>query len=93
MDLLRKIIGALSPTCRQAARLQSDALDRPLPPSQRFGLWFHLLICKWCRRYGRQLRFMRQASQEHPDSLTAATPTTLPDDARKRIKETLRQNS
>jgi hypothetical protein len=44
----------LSPGCKTVTRLQSEALDRKLPLRQRLGLRGHLLLCQWCRRYGKQ---------------------------------------
>jgi len=79
----------ISPDCQEASRAQSEALDRPLPPSKRIGLWLHLLMCKWCRRYGQQIRFLRDAAHEHQDELTDATPQKLPADARERIRRKL----
>ena len=79
----------LMPTCRQTARLQSDALDRPLPLSKRIGLVFHLLVCRWCRRYGKQIRFLRQAVHEHHDEVAEATPRQLSPEASERLKRTL----
>jgi hypothetical protein len=80
----------LSPNCHEASRAQSEALDHPLPSSQRIGLWLHLLICKWCRRYGQQIRFLRNAALEHHDELTDAAPQKLPADARERIRRRLK---
>ena len=59
---LARVMAVLSPNCRQASRLQSEALDHKLPVLQRVGLRIHLLLCKWCRRYGKQIRFLRDAS-------------------------------
>src|SRR5215831_12845564 len=81
--------GALLPTCRDAARLQSEALDVKLCFSKRLGLGIHLLICKWCRRYGKQIRLLHEAASEHPDSFTAAVPQQLSPEARERIKQRL----
>jgi hypothetical protein len=90
---LRSKIGdikaALMPDCRDASRIQSEQLERPLPATRRFGLFVHLLICKWCRRYGRQIRFMRSAAHEHPEKLAEADSRPLSDDARERIKSRL----
>jgi hypothetical protein len=79
----------LSPTCRDASRLQSEALDTKLSLSKRFGLSLHLLICKWCRRYGKQVRFLREAAHEHPENLAEAVPQKLSAEARERIKQRL----
>ncbi len=79
----------LSPDCREASRAQSEGLDHPLPLTKRLGLWMHLLICKWCRRYGKQIRFLREAAHEHHEELAEAKPQKLSDDARERIKQRL----
>jgi len=81
------------PSCREALRLQSDALERPLPPTRRPGLWLHLLLCKWCRYYGLQIRFLRHAAHKHPDELTQATPQKLSPEARERIRQKLRMHT
>ena len=77
------------PTCRDASRLQSEALDEHLSFSKRLGLSLHLLICKWCRRYGKQIRFLRDAAHEHPENLSDAVPQKLSNEARERIKRRL----
>ena len=64
-------------------------LDHPLSPAKRLGLWLHLLICKWCRRYGKQIRFLREAAHEHREELTEAAPQQLSAGARERIKGSL----
>jgi hypothetical protein len=86
---LKAGLRSLSPTCRDASRFQSETLDHQLPPAKRTGLWLHLLICKWCRRYGRQIRFLRHAAQANPDELTEADPQKLSGEARERIKQRL----
>jgi hypothetical protein len=87
---IRSVFRALVPACREAARLQSESLDRPLSVSQRLGLRLHLLICKWCRRYGKQLRFLRDAVHDHPEEVAASTPRSLSPEARERLKQSLR---
>lgn len=82
-------IGILSLTCREAARLQSEGLDRPLTLWQRIGLRIHLFLCKWCRRYGKHLRFLRAAAHEHPDKLADPARQNLSENARERIKQRL----
>jgi len=81
---------ALLCSCRDASRLQSEVLDKELSLFQRAGLWLHLLICKWCRRYGKQIRFLRDAAHEHSEALTEAVPQRLSPEARERIRRRLR---
>ena len=42
-------------TCKQASQLLSQSLDRPLTRGERFRLRFHLLICRFCKRFGQQI--------------------------------------
>ena len=47
-------------SCEEIARLASDSLDGELPLRRRMGMKLHLLMCKHCARYIRQLRRLRQ---------------------------------
>ena len=88
---IRATAHALLPNCREAVRAQSDALERPATLGARLGLWLHLLMCKWCRRYGQQIRFLRTAAHAHEDEGTEATTLKLSSDARERIKRCLQE--
>ena len=90
MNRFKQVIGTLMPTCREAIRLQSDALERPLSSGQRIGLRIHLWLCVWCRRYGRQIRFLHQIAKDC-DKVEASTQS-LPSEARARIKHALKTN-
>ena len=85
-------LGGLSPSCREAARLQSESLDRRLAFSQRLGLRIHLALCKWCRRYGKQITFLRNTAHDHPEELTETVPQKLSAGARDRIVQKLHSN-
>jgi hypothetical protein len=100
MDLLKRVISAvttaahtLSPSCREASRLQSEALDRPLSRAERLGLRLHVLLCSWCRRYGRQIRFLNSAIREHPDAANEGGSQTLSPEARERLRNSLRDGA
>src|SRR6266576_7264137 len=84
-------IGSLSPACKEAVRLQSEALDHKLPLLQQIGLRLHLLICKWCRRYAKQIKTLHCAAHEHPDRIPESGSQTLSTAARERIKQRLQQ--
>ena len=88
-ETLAKAIALLSPTCKEASRLQSQALDRKLSLMQQIGLRIHLLLCKWCRRYGKQIGFLHDAAHEYPDELAEPVPQKLTNEARERIKQRL----
>ena len=83
-------LAELSPSCKTAARLQSEALDHKLTWRQRWGLRIHLVLCKWCSRYGKQIAFVHKVALSHPDEVTSAVPQQLSDEARARIRQNLR---
>ncbi len=89
MKLLIKLAGVFSPSCKQAARLQSEKMDRSLTFPERLGLRVHLFLCKWCRRYGEQLKFLRSAAHQCEDHLVQEAPRNLSAEARERIKQKL----
>ena len=88
MSRLLKIVRALSPNCKEAIRLQSDAMDRPLTSWQRAGLRMHLWLCKWCRRYGRQVAFLRTIARDCDH--VHEPPPGMPPAARERIKQAVK---
>lgn len=79
----------LSPSCQAATQLQSEALDRPLGLRQRIGLHIHLSLCRWCRRYGKQIGFLRSVAQRHENQEPSLPPQSLRSEARERIKRRL----
>jgi hypothetical protein len=48
-------------TCKDAHRLLSERMDRPLPRGERWRLWVHLRFCDMCSRVARQMDFLRSA--------------------------------
>ncbi len=81
----RQVLATLNLNCRRAARLLSDAGERPLSRLERFGLAAHLLGCRSCRRYRGQLRLITAALRV-PDPPADAR---LSAEARSRINRSL----
>lgn len=80
----------LSPSCREATRLQSEAMDCPLSLRKRIGLRIHLVLCRWCRRYGEQIGFLRSVAHEQEKHEVTLPAQTLRPEARERMKERLK---
>ena len=84
----------LTLNCEQASRLLSENQDVYLTWAEKLALRFHLLICGSCRRYHKQLGFMRKlfgalAKKEGPDS----SPLNLSDEKQEKIRQTLAKNT
>jgi hypothetical protein len=86
--LWRRLV-SLSPGCKEATRLHSAALDRRLTLFERIGLGCHVVLCKWCRHYGRQIKFLRAAARDQERDASTAPPPGLSLAARERIKRRL----
>jgi hypothetical protein len=56
---LKNVILILTLRCDQASRLISHSQETPLNRAEQLALTFHLLICRICRKYKRQLQLMR----------------------------------
>lgn len=80
-------------SCKDVTQLLSEAMDRSLPLGKRIGVRFHLLICKFCARYERQLLLIREtvrrlvATEEKPGEPPGET---LSKEAKERIRNSLR---
>ncbi|OHX18609.1 hypothetical protein C2134_04020 [Chromobacterium sinusclupearum] len=54
-------------SCREASRLISAGLDRPLGATEHLKLRMHLLLCGNCRQFSQQLQLMRRAARRAGD--------------------------
>jgi len=76
-------------TCKEASKLVSQSLDRPLTLSDRIKLQFHLFICDACKRFNAQIFQLRAALNSLVKYAESDTTVTLPLEARVRITKTL----
>lgn len=84
----------LIPDCKTVTRMVSESMDTELPWGQRMKMRMHLIMCKYCSRFKRQLDLLRKASQSlasHPAEPDASS--VLPQDVRDHIKKALRESS
>jgi hypothetical protein len=49
--------------CKEVTQLLSEAQDRELGLTERLPLRMHLLMCKGCRNFEKQLDFLRLATR------------------------------
>jgi len=76
--------------CKDVAKLVAESFDRPLPRWVRFQLAFHLMICRLCASFQRDVGRLRAEVHEHVASETAGDSNKdikLSTEARLRIKQ------
>ena len=79
--------------CRKISRMVSDSMDRKLPFYQRWGIRIHLMMCRYCLRYRKQLLFLRKVIQQTTDwDDESGTGTPMPAAARERINASLQRH-
>jgi hypothetical protein len=78
-------------SCKEATRLVSEKLDRELPFRQRLGLRLHVLMCRGCSWYARQVTMLDRVVGEHYRyGQTVEKAAQLSEEIRQRIKASLR---
>jgi len=79
-------------SCKDVTQLLSESMDHSLPLGKRIGVRLHLLICKFCLRYERQLFLIRETARRFAaieDTPGLPVEDTLSAEARERIRKTL----
>lgn len=75
--------------CKQTSQLVSQSLDRRLTLQERFAVKVHLWICKYCRRFSRQLLAVRSGLQRMTQSVEENTDLQMPSESKARIAKVL----
>ena len=72
--------------CDEVSRKVSQAMDAPLPLHQRVAVRIHLMMCRYCARFRRQLAMLR-----HMSRMVESRPAGegLSSEAKARIKASL----
>ena len=85
---------AIVTSCKQAARLVSISFERRLTLRESLSMRAHLMMCKTCTFYGRQIKALRAIFIRHEEVLSntpAADDEKLSDQAKERIKKTINE--
>ncbi len=78
--------------CREISRLVSISMDHRLPLRKRAGLRLHLMMCRYCARYRRQLFFLRELMCSYNQRCDVqADSISLPPKARERFRRRLQK--
>lgn len=65
-------------TCKEATRLCSEGMDRPLELRERLTLKMHLLMCAGCSNYNAQMARLRAMTRRYAAGAFGEAPA-LPD--------------
>ena len=82
-------------SCKEVSRLVSESLDRKLPWRQRIGVWLHLMMCRLCFGFRKDMLRLREAARQHAEAVeddADESQATLSDEARQRIQKALQDH-
>lgn len=75
--------------CDEVSRRVSDGMERKLGLPERIGVFFHLMMCRYCLRFSRQVKTMKRLiGSTPPDHLGSAS---LDEAAKKRIQGSVQE--
>ncbi|PYK32530.1 MAG: hypothetical protein DME58_05555 [Verrucomicrobia bacterium] len=60
----------------------SLGMDKQLSLMMRMKLRIHYLMCSFCERYMKQLKYIREVSREFPDKIGEVSEASLPADTK-----------
>ena len=94
MNIMMRVMNKLSPTCDVITQMISESIDHKISLKNRLKIRLHVMFCKLCRRYQRQLITMHTLFelrlQGEEKNILPKGPT-LTTEARERIKQNLRK--
>lgn len=85
-------------SCKEATRLISESLEHALPFHKRMALRFHLMMCRFCARFEKQIIFLREVfkrygkQEQAEDTISADSPCLSPE-AHERMKRRIEQDN
>jgi hypothetical protein len=77
--------------CREVSRLVSESVDRKIPTHRRLGVKIHLLMCRFCSRYSKQIRLLGEIVRLYAESVPDRAHGALSSHARQRIKSAINE--
>jgi hypothetical protein len=80
--------------CNDVSQKVSQSMDAALPVHQSIAIWVHLMMCRYCYRFKKQLMMLRKMSRKI-DNYPPHVPSkeTLSPETKERIKKKLKASS
>lgn len=82
-------------SCKESSKLVSESLDRPLTWKERINLKIHLMMCRLCTNYARQITFITTSARKYLQytNETQQQDLKLTEERRQRIKQAIEQQT
>jgi hypothetical protein len=74
-------LGPKLPPCEEITKIVSASFDRPLTVKERLQKRLHFLFCAFCRRYGRQIKVLRDFTRSGANAVEEGRRSPRPPEA------------
>jgi hypothetical protein len=81
------LICRFTPTCPEVIRILSLGTDKPLSLTTRVKLRIHYLMCSFCERYAKQLKYLREVAREFPEKIGEVSEEKMPEEVKQRMRD------
>ncbi len=88
-QVLMLIMDKLTPSCGIITHKISKSMDHNISVYERLQIKLHIIGCKICNRYKKQLATINEAFENYANEETLDQKSTLSDEARQKIKKML----
>ncbi len=78
-------------SCKKAAKLICEGLDRPLSFWERVQLRFHVMMCSACKAFQKQNEALLQVFEQRFQALSAPQMEALSEEACERLKRRIQE--
>lgn len=94
IKIIMPVMSKLTPTCEMITQKISESMDHKISFIDRIKIRIHLLGCKFCQRFEKQLLTMRKIIENQANNLDElSTGPKLSDEAKNKMKLKLQQDN
>lgn len=86
---MMRIMVRVMPSCRDISQLISAGMDRNLPLRKRLSIRLHVSMCRFCRRYGKQLHLLHEGVGHYADPDANVVEKSLSPAAKEKLEKAL----
>lgn len=72
--------------CNRISELVSESMDADTGVTRRIGIKFHIMMCRYCARYEKQLHTIRDTIKTSVDESSDVSLQPMSDQKKKQIK-------
>lgn len=84
-----RVMVRMMPSCRDISQDISDGMDRELPWRKRLSIRLHVSMCRFCRRYEKQLHLLREGVGHYADPEANVVEKSLSPAAKEKLEKAL----